>query len=126
LKYQPYKGYHHKPWLSYRCPEYPQRIKTRHDWRWRMLPRPHTLAHEFYGSGRRGVQRCRHCGKVHCLACGCWQPWKKHDKDSDSANYEKRLVHRAFRRQAKEAIRRELCGDDAISHAFYVSGDWLD
>jgi hypothetical protein len=39
--------------------------------------------------------------------------------------YRKRLLHRAFRRQARRAITRELAGEE-ISHNFYVSGDWLD
>jgi hypothetical protein len=126
VKYQPYKGYHHKPWLSYWAPYYPRRIKTRHDWHWRHLPAQHTLAHETRNPGRRGSGFCGRCGKTHCWECGCWQPWKKYDKDSNAANYEKRVVHRAFRRQARAAIRRELWGDDAVSHAFYISGDWLD
>lgn len=45
--------------------------------------------------------------------------------DTRAANrYVKRLAHRAFRRLSKDAIRRELSGDDAVSHAFYVSGEY--
>lgn len=126
VKYQPYKGYHHKSWLSYGEPYYPLRIKTKHDWQWRRLLPRHEVSHELRAYNLPSNEPCRHCQKVHCRMCGCWQPWKKYDKDSADANYEKRLVHRAFRRQTKDAIRRELAGDDAISHNFPVSGDWLD
>jgi hypothetical protein len=50
-------------------------------------------------------------------------PWRL--ADTRAANrYVKRLAHRAFRRLSKDAIRRELGGDDAVSHAFYVSGEY--
>jgi hypothetical protein len=131
VKYQPYKGYGHKPWLSYREPHYPLRIKTKHDWRWRCVLPHHQINHEYVHYCRKPPLPtppafCRRCGRVHCYDCGCWKPWKKHDKNSNASNYEKQLVHRAFRRAVKDAIRRELDGDDAISHNFFVSGDWLD
>jgi hypothetical protein len=125
VKYQPYKGYHHKPWLSYGPPGYPRRVKTRHDWVWCKVPRRHEEPLQWWTHSHE-AEACRRCNRMHCPICGCWQPWKKWDKNSDAANYQKRLVHRAFRRLARIAICRELAGDDGVSHAFYVSGEWLD
>jgi len=152
LKYDPYQGYDYKPWLHYGDPGYPKRLRTKHDWIFRRLPPQHTLLHEY---GRRiwyyrpykpqsgswnvkrhvrtkesfvvppkGVQLCRRCQHIHCLDCGCYRPWKK-CKQGRSV-WEKREVHRRFRHLCRDAIAQELAGNDAVSHAFYVSGDWLD
>jgi hypothetical protein len=53
-------------------------------------------------------------------------PWRRLTHDSADAGYEKRQIHRAFRHHARAALRRELTGDDAVSHNFRAYGDWLD
>jgi hypothetical protein len=59
--------------------------------------------------------------------------WRHFATDNtNSSVYEKHLAHRAFRRRAKEAIRRELLQlrDKVkypdISHNFRSYGNWLD
>lgn len=107
-------------------PGFPRRVKTKHDWRWHTQPRYHQAACDRYSQGHSSDKPCRYCGKVHCHTCGCWQPWKKFNRFADAATFEKRSAHRAFRREAKAALSRELVGDDAVSHTFFISGNWLD
>jgi len=101
-KYQPYHGYGFAhPWLWYGIwASTPKRVRTRNGWR-HPIPRRELWIRRY-------------------------QPWKRHDKDSNASVYEKKRVHRIFRRRAKFAIYRELAGDDNVSHNFIVSGDYLD
>ncbi|MGZ6281748.1 MAG: hypothetical protein ACXWQ5_00450 [Ktedonobacterales bacterium] len=134
-KYDPYQGYGYgKPWYWYRTAVYgaPRRKKTKSDWVWHFPKRQEywegLIHYSSVYSNRRIYhtdEYCKHCGKSHCLYCGCARWWKKWISTGGST-YEKKDAHRRFRRQAKYAIWRELKGDDDVSHNFYVSGDWLD
>ncbi len=108
-KYQPYWGYHAKPWLSYGEPGYGKRIRTRSDWHYDCRPW-RSAAGEVWGHARSEGRR--------------WPFWRR-DENSDGSVSEKKLAHRMFRRWAKRAIRRELDGEE-VSHNFRYSGDWLD
>lgn len=101
-KYQPYRGYGcARPWnWYYSYPNIPRRVRTRGDWR---LDTP--LVDED--------------GDANAF-------WHRPFVGRRDSIYEKRLAHRVFRRRAKAAIRRELAGDDAVSHNFRYYGDWLD
>lgn len=96
MKYRPYKGYGRIPHYLYPCP---CRIRTRSDWRWNYRPFP--LAEK-----------------------SLWKRWG--NCYSQHAGFEKRYAHHRFRLAARQAIAAELAGDDAISQAFWVSGNWLD
>ncbi len=124
-KYQPYHGYgaaHPFLWNRF-VADYPHRVHTRSDWRYATEP-PYHPEHQHYP--KLTISACRRCGRTHCRWCGCiYQPWKRAAKDSDGSVFEKRRLHRVFRRQAKRAIQRELAGEE-ISHNFRVSGPWLD
>lgn len=129
-KYQPYKGYGKgKPWYWYGRWRngVPRRVKTRGDWVWAYSKSYHRVEWCHYWIVRDGPdeQFCNQCGFVHCMHCGCNRFWKKW-VDTGASTFEKRKLHRDFRRQAKALIRRELDGEEDISHNFYVSGDWLD
>lgn len=126
-KYQPYKGYGKgKPWYWYRGGSVARRIRTKGDWVWESEPPVCGYSCRWL-STRHGerIEFCVRCGKVHCYWCGCYRPWKKWVK-TGASTFEKRKLHHDFRRQAKALIRRELHGEEDISHNFYVSGDWLD
>jgi hypothetical protein len=56
----------------------------------------------------------------------CYPFWRRVSREGRSNGYEKRLAHRTFRHWARWAIARKVAGDDAVSHAFWYSGDWLD
>lgn len=104
-KYQPYRGYHARPWLSYGLPGYGRRIRTRSDWHydyrpWRRATGEVALA--VRPDGRR------------------WPFWRR-PKSSSGTAYQKRLAHRAFRRLAKQAIQRELAGEE-VSHTIRYCG----
>ncbi len=128
MKYQPYHGYGcAHPFLWYFASE-SRRVRTRSDWRY---PRPAPVCDITHQArGRYAVERCPGCGHVHCRVCGCDQPWKRPAKSSKHSVFEKRLTHRLFRRMARNAIARELRDPGgagaAVSHAFIVSGDYLD
>ena len=108
-KYQPYRGYHAKPWLSYGFPGYGRRIRTRSDWHYDWRPRYFRIS--FPGmTVREDNQR--------------WAFWHR-ASDNGGSVYEKRLAHRTFRRWAKRAIQRELAGEE-VSQNFRYSGTWLD
>ncbi len=117
-KYQPYwcYGWIH-PFLPYKgVTGYPRRVRTRSDWRYASEP-PYHAAHQYHP--RAVFAHCRRCGRTHCRACGCrYEPWKRRVKASSGSD-EKRRLHRAFRRQSKRAIQRELAGEE-ISHNFRV------
>ena len=108
-KYQPYQGYHAKPWLSYGLPGYGKRIRTRSDWHYDWRPR-----------------RCRFgLSVVYARSEGRrWAFWHRFS-DNGGSVYEKHLAHRTFRRRTKTAIRRDLAGEE-VSHNFCYYGDWLD
>ena len=108
-KYQPYQGYHAKPWLSYGPPGYGRRIRTRSDWHYDRRP-----WHLRIGMPLR---RARSEGRK-------WAFWHRSSDDGGSV-YEKRLAHRTFRRWAKQAIQSELVGEE-VSHNFRYYGNWLD
>lgn len=108
-KYQPYQGYHAKPWLSYGPPGYGRRIRTRSDWHYDRRPRRFCIG--------KIAWRARSDGRR-------WAFWHRSSDDGGSV-YEKRLAHRTFRWWAKQAIQRELAGEE-ISHNFRYYGNWLD
>ena len=132
MKYQPYRGYGRgKPWYWYRRFRSrggaPRRVRTKGDWRWNVLP---PRCEDAWDWARRPnahgtITHCRWCGKNHCSGCDCYTPWDKLVCTGGST-YRKQLAHRTFRRWARDAIRRELAGDDSVSHAFRYCGDWLD
>lgn len=135
-KYSPYQGYGNgKPWYWYHYRHAfvpPTREHTRGDWVWKRSKRDNFYeGYVHYTSRYSGrvlthtAERCNRCGKDHCSWCGCEHFWKKYSRTRGST-FEKRDVHRRFRRQTKHAIWRELMGDDDVSHNFFVSGDWLD
>jgi hypothetical protein len=101
-KYQPYWGYGcAHPWIWYGVwPRVPKRVRTRNGWRHPFTDNDLWRRHQ--------------------------APWKRSDKDSIHSVYEKKRVHRIFRRRAKLAIYRELMGDDHVLHNFRVSGNYLD
>ena len=99
-KYQPYQLYHAKPWLGCGEPGYGRRIRTRSDWHDDLRPS------QYFKRGERPDGR--------------WAFWLR-TKDSNA--YAKRLGHRAFRRLVKDAIRRELAGED-ISHCIRYCRNW--
>jgi hypothetical protein len=109
-KYQPYRGYHAKPWLSYGQPGYGRRIRTRSDWHYDRRPWRYRLSKSARAGERSDGRR--------------WAFWHR-ASDNGGSVYEKCLAHRAFRRLAKQAIQRELAGEDT-SHNFRYCGDWLD
>lgn len=119
-KYQPYHCYgsaHHSS-LWYNAAGYPHRVRTRSDWRYAILPLYHA-DHQYHP--RAVIAYCRSCGRTHCRVCGCrYEPWKRRVKASTGTVFEKRRLHRAFRRQAKHALQRELAGEE-VSHNFRVS-----
>lgn len=122
-KYNPYWGYGSTiPGYWYRNPK---RIRTRSDWR-PDHDEPDIYHGEHVGRYAARDQWCKRCQKVHCYYCHCDQPWKRSRKSSGDSVYEKRDVHRRFRLAARNAIRRELAGDDNVMHNFRISGDWLD
>ena len=108
-KYQPYQGYHAKPWLSYGLPGYGRRIRTRSDWHYDWRPR-----RSLFGSP---VVYARSDGRR-------WPFWHRFT-DSNGSVFEKKLAHRTFRRSMKCVIRRELSGEE-VSPNFRYCGDWLD
>lgn len=108
-KYQPYQGYDKKPWLGYGLPGYGRRIRTRSDWRYDWRPWRFCTG-ELMGYARSDGRR--------------WLFWHR-SSDNGGSVYEKRLAHRMFRRWAKQAIQRELAGEE-ISHNFRYCGNWLD
>jgi hypothetical protein len=108
-KYQPYQGYHAKPWLSYGLPGYGRRIRTRGDWHYDRRPWRCPLSK--YTAGERSDGRR-------------WAFWHR-SKDNGGSVFEKRLAHRAFRRLVKHAISRELAGEE-VSHNIRYCGNWLD
>jgi len=99
-KYQPYQGYNKDPWLSYGLPGYGRRIRTRNDWYYDRGP-------SWYFLSRYKMPGTRSEGRR-------WAFWHC-PKNSSGTVYQKRLAHRAFRRLAKQAIRRELAGEE-VSH----------
>lgn len=126
MKYQPYHGYGTTQPFALIWP--PKRIRTRSDWRY---PRREPgYDHDWHVNARsrfRTLQDefCPRCGKVHCNRCDCYTPWKRHNKTSNANVYEKRRTHRLFRRAARAAILADLAGME-VSHAFIISGDYLD
>jgi hypothetical protein len=96
---------------------YPRRVRTRSDWRYATEPPYHPEhQHAYYAV----ICDCRSCGRTHCRSCGCrYEPWKRRVKASNGS-YEKRRLHRVFRRQVKHALQRELAGEE-MSHNFRVS-----
>ncbi|HEY7123832.1 MAG TPA: hypothetical protein VH540_07755 [Ktedonobacterales bacterium] len=124
-KYQPYHGYGSAhPWIWYGGSlGYPPRVRTLNGWHHAYKP-PYHPDHQHYPKAI--VSACCRCGRTHCRFCGCrYKPWKRRDKDSEGSVSEKQHLHRAFRRQSKRAIQRELAGEE-ISHNFRVYGTWLD
>lgn len=104
-KYQPYHGYGTaRPWNWYYCypNPYPRRIRTRGAWR---LDAPRF-------DERDGEPLA--FWKV-CIF-----------NNRRGSVYEKRKAHRVFRRRSRDALRRELRGDDNVSHNARYYGDWLD
>ncbi len=129
-KYQPYRGTGKgKPWYWYGRWHIgaPRRVRIKGDWMWAWDKGEHRIEWCHYWVVRQGpdIRFCNGCSRVHCMHCGCNLFWKKWVNTAGST-YEKTKAHRAFRRRAKDAIRRELAGDDAVSHNFPVYGDWLD
>jgi hypothetical protein len=111
-KYQPYQGYGYtQPWrrriYSYGQPGYGRRIRIRSDWHYDYRPWRFDTG-EVVAYFRAADRR--------------WPFWRR-PKDSGGSVYEKRLAHRAFRRLAKQAIQRELDGEE-VSHNFrYCSAE---
>lgn len=117
MQYQPYRGY------GYAHPGYwnrsgpPTRLRTRSasllnwyfGWCWECW------AHHAYAE-RQALPAHAHRGDA----------WWQQPHASTSSVFQKRLVHRQFRAQAKRLIARELAGDEAVSHAFRICGDYLD
>lgn len=109
-KYQPYRGYGRKPWLGYTSLYCGRRVRTQGDWHYDLHP------------WRSQPDKPRR-----------FPFWRRFATDNTSGSvYEKHLAHRTFRRQAKDAIRRELLQQCAkveypdISHDFRYYGNWLD
>lgn len=125
LKYQPYHGY--GTTQSYWATNNPTRIRTRSDWRPPHEP-PYSMHrwHAFRSWYVWEITLCDRCGKVHCDYCRCYRPWTRWPKRSNNSRFEKRDIHRRFRRLAKHAIWDELTSGEPVSHAFRVSGDYLD
>lgn len=106
-KYQPYQGYHTKPWLSYDQPGYGRRIRTRSDWHYDRCP---------WRLDTGGIWwRPRSEGRR-------WAFWNR--RGDYSLAYSKQVAHRTFRRQAKRAIQRELAREE-VSHNFRYCSERL-
>jgi hypothetical protein len=109
-KYQPYQGYGYtQPWRrhisGFDPPGYGRRICTRSDWHYDFRPwrfPTGEVAEYFRVKDRR------------------WPFWRR-PKSSSGTVYQKRLVHRKFRRLAKQALQRELAGEE-VSHNFRCCG----
>jgi hypothetical protein len=105
-KYQPYQGYGRAwPWYGHGSADYGRRVRTRSDWHYDVHPWRTPTGEVWEGVHSEGRR---------------WPFWYR-PKNSSGTIYQKRLVHRAFRRLAKQAIRRELGGEE-VSHTIRSCG----